>query len=255
MKRMILVMCLGLVAITAYTQYDQRDRLASTNPLRNGDGSFMKANSPLFFNNTSNDTLWSKKRVTNTTTTGGNPFAFRVNSLQAFCDLNSLQLNWTSIQRQPDADRFEIEQSADGGITWTNIGTVAASKYQQGNASYNYVYDKKVNNVDLRIAAVNTAGEKQYSAVVRSACNGNNLLSVDDLVYTTTHIRISSLKSQNVRIIVTNSSGVPVQVRQAGVTQGVNSISLDMSSLTTGVYTLTVVWPGDMLQSMQVVKR
>ena len=254
MKRMLLVICLGLVAITAYTQYDERDRLASTNPLRNGDGSFMKANNPLFFNNTSNDTMWSKKRLSNTTT-AGNSFAFRVNSLQALCDLNSLQLNWTSIQRQPDADRFEIEQSADGGITWTNIGTVPASKYQEGNGSYNFVYNKKVNNVDLRVAAVSATGEKRYSAVVRSACNGNNLLSVDDLVYSTTHIRISSIKSQNVRIIVTNSSGVPVQVRQAGVTQGVNSISLDMSALNTGVYTLTVVWPGDMLQSMQLVKR
>ena len=255
MKRMLLVMCLGLFAVAGQSQFSERNRLVSNNPLRNGDGSFVKANNPLFFNGSSADTTWSKKRLTTSTSTG-DPFAFRVNSIQALVDLNSTQLNWTTIQRQPDADRFDIEQSTDGGITWTNIGTVPASRFETGNANYNFVYNKSPDNIDLRVVAINTAGEKRYSAIVHSARNNtNNLLSVDNLVYSTAHIRIGSTKTQNAKMILINSSGVPEQVREIGLTQGVNSVTLDMSSLSTGVYTLTIAWPGDMLQSAKLVKQ
>jgi len=255
MKRMILVMCLGLFAVASRAQLNERDRLVSTNPLRNGDGSFVKANNPLFLNNSSADSTWSKKRLA-TTTSSGNPFAFRVNSIQAMCDLNAITLSWTSIQRQPDADHFDVEQSSDAGVTWTNIGSVPASRFKTGSATYNFVYNKSPDNIDFRVVAINTAGEKRYSAIIHSACsNSNNLLSVNNLVYSTAHVRIGSTKTQNAKIILINSSGVPEQVREIGLTQGVNSVTLDMSTLRTGVYTLTVVWPGDLLQSMKVVKQ
>jgi len=255
MKRMILVMCLGLFAVASQAQLPERDRLVSNNPIRKGDGSFVRDNNPLFFNNSNIDTTWSKRRLTTATSTG-DPYAFRVNSIQALCNLNSVQLSWTSIQRQPDADRFDVEQSPDGGITWINIGSVPASKFENGSVTYNFVYDKSPDNVDFRIVAINTAGEKRYSAIVHSACsNSNNLLSVDNLVYSTAHVRIGSTKTQNAKIILINSSGMPEQVRQIGLTQGVNSVTLDMSTLRTGVYTLTLVWPGDMLQSVKVVKQ
>jgi len=255
MKTMVLVMYLVLFAVASNAQFPERDRLVSNNPLRKGDGSFMQANNPLFFNHGNADTMWSKRRLT-TATSSGDPYAFRVNSIQALCDLNSVQLNWTSIQRQPDADRFDVEQSPDGGITWVNIGSVPASRFETGNASYNFVYNKSPDNIDFRVVAINTAGEKRYSSIIHSACsNSNNILSVDNLVYSTANVRIGSTKTQNVKTILTNSSGLPVQVREIGLTQGVNSVSLDMSSFGTGVYTLTVVWPGDLLQSLKIVKQ
>lgn len=254
MKRMILVMCIGLFAIAAHSQYNERDRLVSINPLRNGDGSFMKANNPLFYNNTSTDTTTAKRKRLYTSS-NGDPFAFRINSIQALCDLNSLQLNWTTIQQQNDADHFEIEQSSDGGITWTNIGLVPATRFKIGAIPYSFLYNKSLGNVDLRVAAVNIGGEKRYSPVVRSACANNNLFSVDNLVYSTANIRIGSSITQNVKMILTNQSGIPVLAREAGLTQGVNSISLDMSSLQKGVYMLTVIWPGGIQQSVKIVKQ
>ena len=205
MKRAILVMCIGLLGITTYAQFDERDRLVSTNPLRNGDGSFYKANNPLFYNNTSTDTTLAKQRRI-TTTTNSDPFTFRINSVQALCDLNSLQLNWNTIQRQADADHFEIEQSADNGITWTNIGRVPATRNEIGNVAYNFVYNKSLSSVDLRVAAVNIAGEKRYSSIVRSACSNTTLVSVDNLVHSTANIRIGSAKIQNVKKDLLNQS-------------------------------------------------
>lgn len=253
MKRTIIVMCLGLLACIANAQYNERDRFVSINPLRNGDGSFVKANNPLFYN-TSTDTTWSKKRIASTTSSK-DPFAFRINSIQALCDLNSLQLNWTTIQQQSDADHFEIEQSSDGGIRWTNIGLLPATRYQTGNISYNFTYNKSLGNVDLRVAAVNIGGEKRYSSIVRSACSNTNLLSVDNLVHSTANIRIGSPKTQNIKMILADASGVAVQAREAGLTQGVNSISLDMSGLHQGIYMLTIIWPGGAQQSVKMVKQ
>lgn len=247
-------MCLGLLAVSVQAQYDERDRFVSINPLRNGDGSFMKANNPLFYNNTSIDTTTSKKRIASTTSSK-DPYAFRINSIQALCDLNSLQINWTTIQQQPDADHFEIEQSADGGITWINIGTLPATRFKNGNVAYNFVYSKSLGNVDLRVAAVNIGGEKRYSSIVQSACSNTNLLSVDNLVYSTANVRIGSPKIQNVKMVLTDASGLPMLAREAGLTQGVNSISIDMSSLHKGIYMLTIIWPDGAEQSVKIVKQ
>jgi hypothetical protein len=254
MKRMIIVMCIGLFALAVHAQFDERDRLISLNPLRNGDGSFMKANNPLFFNNTSTDTTWSKRRIA-TTVSNGDPYAFRISSIQALCDLNSLQINWTAIQRQSDADHFEIEQSPDAGITWTNIGSMPATRFKTGNVPYNFIYNKSLGNVDLRVVAVDLAGEKRYSSIVHSACSNTNLLSVDNLVSSTANIRIGSAKTQNVKMILTNESGVAVQAKEMGLTQGVNSTSIDMSNLRTGIYMLTIIWSGGTQQSVKIVKQ
>jgi len=254
MKRMITVILAWCLIATSHAQYDERGRLVSINPLRNGDGSFMKANNPLFFSNTSTDTISSKKRIA-ATTSSGDPYAFRISSIQALCNENSLQLNWNTIQQQSDADHFDIEQSPDGGITWTNIGTLPAARYKMGNVPYNFVYNKSLSNVDLRVAAVNIGGEKRYSPVIRSACSNTNLLSVDNLVYNTANVRIGSPKVQNVKIILVNESGIVVQAREAGLTQGVNSISLDMGGLQNGIYMLTIIWPEGSQQSAKIIKQ
>lgn len=254
MKRMIIVTYLGLLAIASAAQYDERDRFASINPLRNGDGSFVQANNTLFFNKTSTDTITAKRRIASTISSK-DPNAFRINSIQALCDQNYLKLNWTTIQAQSDADHFEIEQSADNGISWTNIGTLPATRYKTGNVGYNFTYNKSLGNVDLRVAAVNIGGEKRYSSIVRSACGNSNLLSVDNLVYSTANVRIGSSKIQNVRMILTNETGVPVLAKEAGLTQSINSISLEMGGLHKGIYMLTIIWPGGAQQSVKVVKQ
>jgi hypothetical protein len=189
------------------------------------------------------------------TASSGDPFAFRINSIQALCDLNSLQLNWTTLQQQNDADHFEIEQSSDGGVTWTNIGVVPATRFQIGAVSYSFIYNKSLGNVDLRVAAVNTGGEKRYSSIVRSACSNNSLFSIDNLVYSTANVRIGSSITQNVKMVVTNQSGTIVMAKEAGLTQGVNSLTLNMSGLQKGIYMLTVIWPGGIQQSAKIIKQ
>jgi len=254
MKRTIIVMGSWLLAITALAQFNERSRLVSINPLRNGDGSFVKANNPLYFISSSTDTSLAKKRSFTTPAMTSDPHAFRISSLEAMCDLNSLQLSWTGIQ-QGNADHFDIEQSSDNGINWTSIGMVPAARSQTGQVPYNFRYNKSLGNVDLRVVAVNTAGERRSSSIIRAACSNTNLFSVDNLVYNTANIRIGSSTTQNIKMVLTNASGLPVLAREAGLTQGVNSISLDMSGLTQGYYLLTIIWPGGAQRSVKILKQ
>src|SRR5678810_1409928 len=116
--------------------------------------------------------------------------------------------------RRPPRSTLDRSSAASDVYKRQNIGTVPASKFETGNGTYNFVYNKSPDNIDLRVVAINTAGEKRYSAIVHSACsNSNNLLSADNLVYSTAHVRIGSTKTQNVKIILINSSGVPEQAR------------------------------------------
>ena len=254
MKRTIIVigMCL---ALAANAQFNDNNRIANINPLRNGDGTFMRANNPLYYNNNSADTIWIKRKTPTVTNSSGDPFAFRIRSLQVLCNLNAVQINWTTIQQQADADHFEVEESADGGVTWTSIGVMPAARSTVGEVPYNFVYNKSLGSVALRVAAINIAGERMYSAIARPACSDNNLLSVDNLVYSTANVRIGSPRTQSVKMIITNQSGFIVQEREAGLTQGINSISLDMSNFSKGFYVLTIVWQGGRQESVKMVKK
>lgn len=254
MKSMITVICLWL-SVTASAQFNDDNRIANINPLRNGDGSFMRANNPLYYNNSSADTIWTKKKAPVISSRNGDPLAFRIHSLQVLCDQNSVQLNWTGMQQQADADYFDIEESDDGGVTWNSIGILPAARSKIGQVPYNFVYNKTLGNVDLRVAAVNTAGERRYSSIAHSACSINNLFSVDNLVYNNANIRIGSPGVQNIRMLLANQSGRVLLEKQAGLTQGINSINLNMSNLPKGFYVLTVVWPGGRQESAKIMKQ
>jgi hypothetical protein len=78
---------------------------------------------------------------------------------------------------------------------------------------------------------------------------------VDNLVSNTANLRIGSSITQNIKMVLTNQSGLPVRAKEAGLTQGINSISVDLSGLQTGIYMLTVLWPGGAQQSAKIVKQ
>lgn len=254
MKRTIIVMCLGLFINTVHAQFDERDRVVDINTLRNGDGSFFKATNPLFYNNRAAETTNAKRKPV-ITSPGTDAFSIRIPSIQALCDQNSLQLNWTTIQKQNNTDRFEIEQSNDGGITWKNIGVTPAVKFKNGVVPYNFIYNKLPGNADLRVVAVDISGSKIYSSIVQSACSNNSLFSVDNLVSSTINIRIGSTIDQEVRMVLTNQSGLPVKAKESALTRGTNSITLDVGGLQPGIYMLTVLWPGGAQQSAKIVKQ
>lgn len=255
MKRKILVTGLWLLAIAAEAQYN--DRVVTINPLRNGDGTFVKANNPLYFNSGYADTIMNRvKSPSIPASPGGDPHAFRINTVQALCSSNTVQFSWTTLQPGEDADHFEIEQTADNGITWKNIATVPADRLPTGQHAYNFTWNKSLGNVDFRIMAVNIAGDRRASSLIHAPCSDNNLLDVTpNPVFGMATVRIGSPDRTNVKLALVNQSGVVVRVREEGLTKGINQVNIDMSQLPQGYYILNIVWPGGRQDALNIIKR
>ena len=189
------------------------------------------------------------------TVMGGNPFAIRFEEIKADCNMNSLLLNWTAVQRS-DADAFEIEQSADNGRTWKNIGRIPANQLEEGVVPYTYRYNKYLgDNVQVRIAAINNAGEKIYSNAIVSPCSNETTLSVTpNPVRSIATLRIGAGESTSVKLVLANSMGIVVQAKDEGVLKGNNNIRFDMSNLQNGFYSLSIQWANGKTEVLKLMK-
>lgn len=251
MRSMIMTGCLWLLTIA--TQAQNNDRVFSPPVLRDGSGKFI--NNPPQLNRVDTSSTYRLNRNSTSTAVGGNPSATRFQSLQVQCDPNSMIVNWVAVQ-QANADRYEIEQTADNGLNWTVAGTVPANRTDFGQASYSFNYNKNLNDVQLRISAINIAGERVSSTILQSPCSNTSTLTVSqNPVYSTTTIRIGSPSATKIKLVLANNSGVVVQIREASVTRGNNQIPLDMSSLPIGYYTLSIQWAGGRQDALNILKQ
>ena len=98
--------------------------------------------------------------------------------------------------------------------------------------------------------------KKIYSSNVESPCNNSSNLSVSpNPVTSTTTLRIGSPSATIVKIVLVNSSGLIVQNRELGLSQGSNQVAIDMSNLQPGSYILSVNWKGGSRETFKLVKQ
>lgn len=240
MKNVVWSVCFCLVSITALTQTGSRVR--SGNNLRwamNGSTEIMDRDLTQHYGNSDSSLLKHYKIVT-TSATVNNPHLTSFSSVKGQCNNNSMTLSWVAVQ-QPGTDRYEIEQSADGVSHWKVIGSVLANQTQTGTASYNFNYYKNAANLFFRIAVVSNTGERLYSSLFKSPCSVNSFLSiVPNPIYSTAILRIGSQTTERVRLMVVDTRGNILQKRETTLSQGANSLTLDMSGLTPGYYNIAI---------------
>jgi hypothetical protein len=250
MRSTILVVCLGLLGITSHAQ--SGNRVMPLNPLRQGDGKMFSSNDQFLFN--SPDTSNSNQLNRPIKTGLGNPHALRINSFQIQNDLNSVQLDWTAVQQQSDADYFEIQQSDNSNGNWKTVGIVPANRSQTGQIPYSFDYNKSLGDAWFRVAAVTRSGDRIYSSVAESSIY--NILGVTpNPVLSTAVVRIGAASTANLKLVLINYSGLVVQTRETTVTRGSNSFSLDMSNLQKGYYTLNIIWPNGKQDALKILKQ
>jgi len=254
MKRMILLGCFYLATVAGYAQITTR--VKSGTPLRWGMNSsleIMEGDLKQYYGTTD---MAANKRYTIavSTETVNSPNAIRFRNVQAQCDNNSMLLNWIAMQ-QSGTNFFEIEQSDDNSNNWRVIGSVPASQ-TQSQASYNFNYYKNVPNSLFRIAAIANTGERLYSSIFESPCSVNSFLSVTpNPVYSTTTLRIGSSTPAKLKLLLFDMGGTVVQNRDVSILQGSNSLSLDMSNLPRGYYTLAVQWMNGKQNVLNMIKQ
>lgn len=256
MRSLVITGCLIWLAVAAKAQPDTR--VVNIHPLRDGNGNIISTSIPgtnPIQANISADTVQFKKQTQAISLVSRNPYAITINSLHAQCDPNSILLSWTAVQPGQNADRFDIEQSNNGGINWFVIGTVPASRFETGEISYTFKYNETISDARIRVVAMNTGGERTYSSIIQSPCRGGSSIMVTpNPVYSMAIIRINSTAASQVKLVLVNNSGVVVQTKETGVLAGENPLSFDMSNFPKGYYTLSVQWPSGKQDALKIVK-
>ncbi len=144
---------------------------------------------------------------------------------------NTVLLKWSTSQEENTKD-FTIQHS-NNGITWGNIGTVAATGNNSSITNYNFVHTAPVKNNYYRILQTDIDNKSSYSDVRTLAFTNyapifkvhNNLVTDRSIIITTSQPTILSLF---------NSDGKLLWIKK--VNTGTESI--DVSRFAKGVYLL-----------------
>jgi lysophospholipase L1-like esterase len=161
--------------------------------------------------------------------------------ITATCN-HGVLLTWKTAQ-EINSDEFVIERSVDGR-TWTTAGTVPANGNSSRESSYSFT-DKNTGGF-FRVVEVGKDGSKVISSMVKSACTFSNAIKVQpSVVSTNAVVSISSTKRQQLSLTVYNTAGAIVKQVETSITPGNNNITVDVSSLSNGIYTIKATVEGD----------
>ena len=176
-------------------------------------------------------------------------------SFNANCDKNKVLLTWKTAQEQ-NSSHFDIERSADG-IRWTVINSLPAAGTNNTETSYSFTDNDPVQNSFYRIAGHDLNGRVQYTDVLRSSCNPANTFTLwpnpaSDKIF----INILIDNASQVMIKIFDGRGALIKMQRAVLVRGTNQLSVDMSSLANGVYTLYADWnTGQIKKTVMVLKQ
>jgi hypothetical protein len=176
-------------------------------------------------------------------------------SFNASCQGDKVILNWKTAQEQ-NSSHFNIEKS-DDGIRWATIGNLPAAGNSNSERNYSFTVNQPAQNSFYRIAEYDLNGRVQYTNVIRSSCTVTDMFTLwPNPVHDAVFINIVTNKESQAVIKVFDSKGALIKMQRATVLQGSNHLSVDMISLASGVYSLSVEWNnGQMRKTMQLLKQ
>jgi hypothetical protein len=255
MKSAILTGCLWVLAIVAYAQNDSR--VASGTPIKwgmNGSVEIMPGNLKAYYGSNDTATAHLRGRTGYTTALAGSPNTTRFASVRSQCDNNAMVLQWTAVQ-QFGADNYEIEQSSDGR-NWRVVGVVPANRTEVGEANYRFKYNREARSGFYRITATTIGGDRIVSSVMDSPCGNESYLAITpNPVYSSTTVRIGSPTAGKVKMVVLDAKGSVVMSQDASLVSGINHLSLDMSRVPRGQYSLVISWRNGRQEVLSLVKQ
>jgi hypothetical protein len=151
-------------------------------------------------------------------------------------------LNWQTASEKNNS-HFDIERSINGEYNWTSIGTVKGN----GNSivTQNYAFtDKEPLSISYyRLKQIDFDGRFEYSNVVSVIGKSGkfNIASVaPNPTKETSTILFESAKNESVLVTLTDISGRVVLTQNLAATEGVNTINVNMSLLSNGLYIMSL---------------
>lgn len=159
------------------------------------------------------------------------------------CSNGVVSITWKTAQEQ-NSGHFEIEKS-DDGIHFKTISNIPAAGNSSTEKSYSYIDNNtSPGNVFYRVAEINTAGGKQYTAINRIQCGvlTDEIKIWPNPVQQLLFVNINAATASSINIKVYDAKGALVIARQQNVLPGSNQLNLDVSKLPQGMYSLLPEW-------------
>ena len=169
------------------------------------------------------------------------PLPVRFSSFNTNCEKNKIVLNWTTAQEQ-QSSHFDIEESPDSN-NWSVIGSQSAAGNSNVEINYSFTKNNPSLNQFYRIVEYDIDGRANYSGIVRSLCiNHDEFKLSPNPAHDKIFINLSTGYSSRVTLEIFDSKGSLVKKQNVTILQGNNRISVDLTSLASGVYQIRANW-------------
>lgn len=182
-------------------------------------------------------------------------------SFDAIANNNVVKLNWIT-ENEINHNHFEVERSFDG----SNFKTMALvlDGFSAGSGSKSYVYNDNsaeladVNVVYYRLKQVDMDGRFSYSnilAVRMQAVSGVKMQVSPNPFVENLNVRFASNESGVAQVQLLTINGQKVQVQQATIGKGTNTIQVQgISRLNAGMYIAQLVVNGVVVDNQKIIK-
>jgi len=184
-------------------------------------------------------------------TSANGPLPLKFVSLNAGCTNNTIAVRWQTAD-EVNVKEFSIQRSVDGR-EWKGVGTLP-SKASQGNGEqYSYTYNGEGGL--FRIAARDIDGKETLSDIVKANCNRAVSIEVfPNPVIGTASLQVVSGEKSRFRYTIVDQLGAVILRGERAIQEGTNQVSIDLSRLSKGAYTLVGDWAGQQ-QNIRIIKQ
>jgi predicted esterase len=173
--------------------------------------------------------------------TASGPLPVNFTLFNAACNDGKVNLTWKTAG-ELNSRNFSVEKSGNGNV-WAAIASIPAVGQSSVEQSYSYEDNAAGTGGLYRIVEYDQDGRRTLSSVIRANCNGKQGFSVyPNPVSDKAIVNISLEKNTKLSLSLVDSKGAVVRRQENLLPGGTNQLTIDMSGLANGVYTLLASW-------------
>ena len=169
---------------------------------------------------------------------------------KAICNSEKVSLDWETASEK-NCDYFTIQKSYDG-LSFVDIALMKAAGTKTTNSKYNWIDSNPFSGASYyRLKQTDYDGESKTYNIVSANCKSN----VSVVAYNNNEgsivVTINTETSANFSTTIYNALGSKIMSKALFADEGNNVYKLDISSLTSGVYFVSIV--NNQLQTTQKI--
>jgi predicted esterase len=168
------------------------------------------------------------------------------------CSNNNVNITWKTAT-ETNSSEFSVEKSSDGR-TWKVIATITAAGQSSTERNYSYIDHGAGTNDFYRIAQQDRDGRKTYTSILRSNCSAEQSFTVFPNPATDkATVTIHSNQNTKLNLSIVDTKGGVVRKQQTMMPQGNNQVTINLSGLAKGIYTLQAEWNNE-IKTTKLIK-